>query len=196
MSRNKQGGEVRITGGRFRGRKIATPGEGTHPMGERERIALFNMIQDRIPGNCVLDLFCGGGTLGIEAISRGARFAMLLDSSPKAVATANDNLKELGIYRMDGLFNFDPSVGGTGSAMEANVPIMARTATDRYGIVIADPPYDRYTEKMVKHIPRLVLEGGILVLSHPGEAPVLEDVRLLKSRKYAGATISIYIKDI
>ena len=196
MSRNKQGGEVRITGGRFRGRKIATPGEGTHPMGERERIALFNMIQDRIPGNYVLDLFCGGGTLGIEAISRGARFAMLLDSSPKAVATANDNLKELGIYGMDGLSNFDPSVGGTGSAMKANVPIAARTATDRYGIVIADPPYDRYTEKMVRHIPRLVLEGGILVLSHPGEAPVLEGIRLLKSRKYAGATISIYIKDI
>jgi ribosomal protein L11 methylase PrmA len=96
-------------------------------MGERERIALFNMIQDRIPGNYVLDLFCGGGTLGIEAISRGARFAMFLDDSPVAVATANNNLKELGIYGMDGLSNFDPSVGGTGSAMKANVPIVVCT---------------------------------------------------------------------
>ena len=56
----KHGGVVRITGGEFRGRKIATPGGETHPMGERERLALFNMLGNDIKGKYMLDLFCGG----------------------------------------------------------------------------------------------------------------------------------------
>ncbi|MBQ3413490.1 RsmD family RNA methyltransferase [Candidatus Saccharibacteria bacterium] len=176
-------GEVTITGGEFRGRKIRTPGEGTHPMGERERIALFNMIADRIFGNYVMDLYCGGGTLGIEALSRGAVFTLMIDKSSRAVATANANLMDLGLY------------GFRGGAIQGDLTVIARTATDRYGVVIADPPYDEYNEKMVKYLPRLVLDGGALVLSHPGEPPELKGVRLDKSRKYAGATISIYVKD-
>ncbi|MBR2855485.1 RsmD family RNA methyltransferase [Candidatus Saccharibacteria bacterium] len=195
MAKEKYRQTVRITGGEFRGQRIATPGEGTHPMGERERIALFNMIKDRVEGNYVLDLFCGGGTLGIEALSRGARFAMLLDNSITAVETANKNLRKLGIDGVSGLFDYDPLIGGTGQAMRVDVPLAAKTATDRYGLVLADPPYDKYNEKLIKDIPRLVLDGGMLVLSHPGEPPELKLVRLVKSKKYAGATISIYIKD-
>ena len=176
-------GEVTISGGKFRGYKIKTPGGGTHPMGERERIALFNMIGDRVVGNYVMDLYCGGGTLGIEALSRGATFVLFIDKSDRAVATTNTNLMLLGLY------------GLRGGAIQGDLTIVTRTATDRYGVVIADPPYDKYNEKMVKYLPRLVLNGGILVLSHPGEPPELRGVRLDKTRKYAGATISIYIKD-
>ncbi len=177
-------GEVKISGGEFCGRKIKTPGEGTHPMGERERIALFNMIGDRVVNNYVMDLYCGGGTLGIEALSRGAAFALFIDKSRRAVKTVNENLTSLGLY------------GLRGGAIQSDLVITARTATDRYGVVIADPPYDEYNEKMVKYLPRLVLDGGILVLSHPGEPPELKGVRLDKTRKYAGATISIYVKDV
>ncbi len=173
---------VRITSGIYKGRKVATPGGGTHPMGERERIALFNMIQDRIEGNYVMDLYCGGGTLGIEALSRGANFVLFIDNSKNAVMTTNKNLQELGLY------------GVRGGAILANILVVARTATDRYGVVIADPPYDKYEEKMVKYLPRLVLDGGILVLSHPGEAPELSGLELLKTRKYAAAHISVYAK--
>ena len=67
------GGEVRISGGVFRGQRIKTPGGGTHPMGERERTALFNMIFEHLNGSSVIDLYCGGGTLGIEALSRGKK---------------------------------------------------------------------------------------------------------------------------
>lgn len=186
MGKN-DGGFVRITGGMLKGRKIRTPGGDTHPMGERERIALFNMISDRIEGNYVMDLYCGGGTLAIEALSRGARWAFGLDISGKAVITMNDNLEELGLLGIPGLFG--------GGAIKADIPKVARTATDRYGIVIADPPYDKYDEKMVKYLPRLVLDGGILVLSHPSEAPELRGVKLLKTKKYANAHISVYIKN-
>ena len=163
-------------------------------MGERERIALFNMISDRIPGNYVMDLYCGGGTLGIEALSRGANFVMFIDNNWEALEVAHDNLEKLGLWGYGGLTG-DPSDIGTGRTLQADIPLVMRTATDRYGVVIADPPYDDYNEKMVKYLPRVVLDGGILVLSHPGEPPELTGVRLVKTRQYARAHISIYAKD-
>lgn len=181
---NNGGGKVRISGGEFRGRKIKTPGGETHPMGERERIALFNMIQDRIEGNFVMDVFCGGGTLGIEALSRGAIFALFLDNNPEAVRVCNENLRKLRLY------------GIRGGALVIDVRIAARTATDRYGVVIADPPYDKYDEKMVKYLPRLVLDGGTFILSHPGKAPEFPGLTLEKTRSYAAANISIYRKKV
>ena len=191
---SKKPGKVRITGGEYRGKWIKTPGGKVHPMGERERIALFNMISDRIPGNYVMDLYCGGGTLGIEALSRGANFVMFIDNNWEALEVAHDNLKKLGLWGYGGLTG-DPSDIGTGRTLQADIPLVMRTATDRYGVVIADPPYDDYNEKMVKYLPRVVLDGGILVLSHPGEPPELTGVRLVKTRQYARAHISIYVKD-
>ena len=108
--------------------------------------------------------------------------ALFIDNDENAVITANENLQKLGLY------------GLAGGAIVSDIPRTARTATDRYGIVIADPPYDKYNKKMVEYLPRLVLDGGILVLSHPGDAPELSGVKLVKTRKYAGATISIYEK--
>ena len=178
----KNGNTVRITGGELSGQKIKTPGGNTHPMGERERIALFNMLGDAVRGNAVMDLFCGGLTLGIEAVSRGAFFTLGLDDDPEAVEIANENMRHLGLF------------GYHGGAMVADVPLVARTATDKYGIVIADPPYDEYNEKILRHLPRLVLDGGIFVLSHPGEAPEIKGLVLEKTRQYAGAHISIYRK--
>ena len=78
---------LRITSGNYRGRKIATPGGKTHPMGERERLALFNMIGPFIPEAMVLDAFSGSGALGIEALSRGAKHVVFVDIDKKAFET-------------------------------------------------------------------------------------------------------------
>lgn len=173
---------VRVSGGEFRGQKLRTPGEGTHPMGERERIALFNMLSSHISGGCVVDLFCGGGTLGIEALSRGAASVVLVDSSPKAIEVARWNLQKLGIDAKHG------------RAILSSAERFLGTEADQYDLVIADPPYDKYDGKILEGLPRLVRGGGIVVLSHPGEAPELTDAILEKSRSYAGATISVYRK--
>lgn len=182
----KFGGYVKITGGQYSGRKIRTPGNATHPMGERERIALFNMISDYIPGAHVLDLYCGGGTLGIEAISRGAADVFAVDIDRHAVLTAAANMVELGIFEV------------SGNAIQADAVEIANDPAfgllDHFDIVFADPPYDFYDEKMALELPELVKLGGILVLSHPGDAPDLQGVELLKTRSYAKAHISIYQK--
>lgn len=161
-----------------------TPGGKTHPMGERERIALFNMINEYMPGNFVLDVFAGSGALGIEALSRGASFVLFMDNDARACNVINENLQELGLY------------GLQGRAMKANAYQVLATATDRFGIILADPPYDEYNERKIKVLARVVADpGGILVLSHPGEPPEMPGLKLWKTRKYAAARISIYDRE-
>ncbi len=166
---------VKITSGIYRGRSILTPGDGTHPMGERERLALFNKIYPCLEGAAVLDAFAGSGALGIEAISRGAASATFVEKNPKAARIIRENLKELGAN--------DTVITGD----------IANFSPDKhFDIIIADPPYDKYDINSFIHLPNYLAEGGIFVLSHPGDTPDIDGLELLDSRKYAGATISYY----
>lgn len=164
---------VKITSGIYRGRSILTPGEGTHPMGERERLALFNKISEYLAGAKVLDAFAGSGALGIEAMSRGAASVTFVEKNPKAARIIRENLKALGIEG-------DVVVG------DAN----KYTSEEKFDVILIDPPYDNITAFSNPFFQ--LKEGGILILSHPGEAPKLPDLVLVDSRKYAGATLSYY----
>lgn len=142
-------------------------------MGERERLALFNKISEYLPGARVLDAFAGSGALGIEAMSRGAASVTFVEKSPKAAKIIRENLKTLGV-------NGDVVLG------DAN----KYSSEEKFDVILIDPPYD---DIMAFSNPFFHLEkDGILVLSHPGEAPQLPGLMLLDSRKYAGATLSYY----
>ena len=168
---------IRITSGKFRGREINTPGGKTHPMGERERLALFNMISEYVPSAVVLDAYAGSGALGIEALSRGASEVVFIENNPSAVRTIKENLTELGAngevvaYKVS---NFAPKEG--------------------FDLILADPPYNAFDVTEVAHLTKYLNSGGVFVLSHPGEVSEFERLHLLKSRKYAGATISVFVK--
>ena len=169
---------IRITSGEYRNRTIKTPKKGTHPMGARERLALFNMLAGDLPGARVLDAYAGSGALGIEALSRGAGEVVLVEKSPKAGQIIRENLHTIGIKAeviMQDVVNF--------------------TTSELFDIILADPPYDDFDIAGVEHLVGCLKEDGTLVLSHPGEAPVLMGLTLEKSRSYAGATISVYRKD-
>ena len=168
---------IRITSGIYRSRAITTPGGKTHPMGERERLALFNMISDYIPGAVVLDAFAGSGSLGIEALSRGAGAVTFIESNANAIATIKSNLALLGAEA--------EVVSGKVSAFSSDTV---------FDVILADPPYDDFRIDEVEHLLQFLKRGGVFVLSHPGEVPDLPGMELDKSRKYAGATISIYFK--
>ena len=88
---------VRITSGKYRNRALKTPEIGTHPMGAREKLALFNMVADVLPDALVLDAFAGSGALGIEALSRGASEVVFLEKSAKACKIIRENLQGLGL---------------------------------------------------------------------------------------------------
>ena len=146
-------------------------------MGERERLALFNMIAEYLPGAKVLDAFAGSGALGIEALSRGASEAVFVEKVAPACRVIRGNLRELGIEA---------------EVYQSNV--VNFTTDTEFDVMLADPPYDNFKINEVTHLLQFLRSGGILALSHPGEAPELPRMELLKSRKYAGATISIYVK--
>lgn len=166
---------VKITSGKFRGRKITTPGGVTHPMGERERLALFNMISPYLNEASVLDAFAGSGALGIEALSRGAKEVVFIEKNAKAARVIRENLRELGLEAE--LFIGKVADFETGQ---------------KYGVILADPPYDNFVLEEVARLVQLLEPEGIFVLSHPGEAPEIDGLKLLKSNTYAGAHLSLY----
>lgn len=146
-------------------------------MGDRERLALCNMITEYIPGATVLDAFAGSGAIGIEILSRGAKKVIFIEKNPQAAKIIRENLKNLGI---DGEIE--------------QYSVASFTTPERFDVIIADPPYDKFDITEVECLVNFLKEDGILVLSHPDDSPDIEGVSCEKSRKYAGAHISIYRK--
>lgn len=168
---------VRITSGKYRGRKLLTPGGATHPMGERERLALFNMISSHLAGATVLDAFAGSGALGVEALSRGASDVVFIEKNAEATRVIRDNLREL---------------GAEAEIFKGRVSDYQGADDRKFEVILADPPYDDFDATEVASLTHLLKPGGVFVLSHPGEAPEIQGLKLVKTNRYAGARISIY----
>lgn len=98
MAKAQSKGQIRIIGGRWRGRKLPVlHAEGLRPTTDRVKETLFNWLQFDLHGARVVDLFAGSGGLGFEALSRGAAEATLVETQPPAVALLRDNVTMLGI---------------------------------------------------------------------------------------------------
>ena len=125
---------MRIVGGRLRGRPLAPPrSQAIRPTADRLREALFNILVhgygDPVSGARVLDLFAGTGALGLESLSRGARFALFIDDAAEARALIRDNVTALGLGGATRIFRRDATWLG-----EAG-PI------DPFSLIFLDPPY-------------------------------------------------------
>jgi 16S rRNA (guanine(966)-N(2))-methyltransferase RsmD len=89
---------LRVIGGSARGRRLRlVPGEGTRPIGDRVKEALFGILGADVAGSLFLDLFAGTGSVGIEALSRGATAAVFVDKDSAAVRTVRENLASTGL---------------------------------------------------------------------------------------------------
>jgi 16S rRNA (guanine966-N2)-methyltransferase len=125
---------MRVVGGRLRSRPIAGPkSDAVRPTSDRLREALFNILthsySDPVTGARVLDLFAGTGALGIEAISRGADYALFVDDSVEARALLRDNVESLGLGGVTRIFRRDASRLGPAHPL------------DPFSLVFLDPPY-------------------------------------------------------
>lgn len=123
---------TRIIAGSLGGRRLQVPPAGTRPTSERVREALFSALENDpgLDGVDVLDLCAGSGALGIEALSRGARHALFVESDRRAAATLRRNLTDLGL-------------AGVGEVRTATAAAVLGKPADRpYRLVLADPPYD------------------------------------------------------
>jgi len=179
------GGGVRITGGRWRGRRLNAP-PGARPTSARLREALFSIWSDRIPDAVVLDLFAGSGVVGFEALGRGAARAVLVESSRKAVAGLRSAASRLGA---EGL---EVRTGDVGRLLGAG-----RLDDVRPDLVYADPPYDvEWTEDLSRGLSRLARPGaGLAIERRAGTGlPDLESSgwRRIEERRYGDASLGLY----
>ncbi|GGL41117.1 16S rRNA (guanine(966)-N(2))-methyltransferase RsmD [Phycicoccus endophyticus] len=158
---------TRIVAGTHGGRRLRTPaGSGTRPTSERVREALFSALDARglVRGARVLDLYAGSGALGLEAVSRGARECVLVESDRRAAATAVANARALGM--------------GTVRVLTSTVAAALSpdpTEGEAADLVLADPPYDVGEPALEEVLGRLaagwLAPGGTLVLERSSRSP-------------------------
>jgi 16S rRNA (guanine966-N2)-methyltransferase len=131
----RQASAGRVIAGSARGIRIAAPGEGTRPLGDRVKQALFAMLEPDLPGARVLDVFAGSGAAGIEALSRRASKVVFVERDRGAVATIQENLERTHLAGPSAEVVRAEAIGWLASP--------AARSTGPFELVIADPPYDR-----------------------------------------------------
>lgn len=130
---------MRIIAGTARSLPLkSVPGMETRPTTDRIKETLFNILQDDVPGSYFLDLFAGSGQIGLEAMSRGARYAVFVDNGKKAVACIEDNIRFTKFDKETKLYPSD--VLSALRAMEGKY---------QFDIIFMDPPYNQEIEKDV-----------------------------------------------
>jgi 16S rRNA (guanine966-N2)-methyltransferase len=176
---------VRVVAGRFGGRTLVAPrGRSTRPTSDRVREALFSILgADSVEDARVLDLFAGSGALAIEALSRGASNATLVDSSAAAVASIRRNLSAVGaeaeVRRQDA------------------VAYLSQASRDarQYDLVFLDPPY-RHASALGRELSTAlgpVLAAAARVVGESDRrAPLELDLPLLDERRYGDTLIRIH----
>jgi 16S rRNA (guanine966-N2)-methyltransferase len=172
--------ELRITGGELGGRRIHAPkGAKLRPTTERVREAVFSILGD-ISGARVLDLFCGTGALAIEALSRGARDATLVDTHPRA---ARQNVEALDLTDRATVLRSDA------------IRFLRRAEGGSFDLVLCDPPYrlaDRLTADLAPLIPGVLAESGRVLTESSPDNPLQMDLPLLTERTYGDTLIRVH----
>ena len=137
---------LRLTGGEFRGRLIQAPDNNkTRPTQAKLRQALFNSIQMQVPDACVLDLFAGSGSLGFEALSRGAEKVVFAENSKGALKLLEKNIAILGV---------EDRVEIVSEPLLTSAAIARIAESAPFQIILADPPYsDGWELKLLENLP-------------------------------------------
>lgn len=151
---------MRVVAGSARGRRLeAPPGRATRPTSDRAREGLFSSVTalGTLAGAQVLDLFCGSGAVGIEAVSRGARHALLLDSDARAVSVARRNAALVQPGAVTVVCDRAERAVAAWGAAPPGVP----DGFAGFDLVFADPPYALGTER-VQALLGLLVTGGLL----------------------------------
>lgn len=176
---------MRVIAGALGGRVFDSPGTvRTHPMSDKARGALFNMLGD-IEGLRILDAFAGTGALCFEAASRGAASALAIENDRTAQKTITRNIAVLGVGDTVKLV-----------AVSANAWLKTSSPEEVFDILLCDPPYEDLQLDLVRRLGVQVAPGGLLVLSLPTsvEAPLFEGFEQARMRSYGDMQLVFYRK--
>lgn len=178
--------KMRIIGGTARGTKLYTlEGENTRPTLDRVKESLFNIIQRDIPQSVFLDLFSGSGAIGLEAVSRGAKKAILCDNSKDAVNIIKKNIEKTHFQDNIELYKLDYET------------LLKDKIQEKLDIIYIDPPYKtNYIQNAVNIIleKNLIDEKSIIILETDDEKRIIEqmknlNINITNQRKYGRANL-------
>ena len=173
---------TRIVGGQARGRRLAVPPRVTRPTSERAREALFNTLRGELDltGARVLDLYAGSGAVGLEALSRGAKAAVFVESDRRAATVLQENITAL---RLE---------GATVHRCTATTFLSAVGAAEPFDLVFVDPPYAVTTAAIGNLLTALVSDrwlvpDAVVVVERSwreAEPPWPGEIKAIKQRRY------------
>lgn len=174
---------MRVITGHLGGRQFDAPGgHRTHPMGDRIRTALFNTLGD-IAGLTILDAFGGSGALTIEAISRGASKATILEIDRDAYDVIKSNLEKLNIADQVQLIHINARSW------------TYRHNTERFDLVFCDPPYDQLQETTLEKMAKHTKPGGLLIYSLPKHGDIrlpIDTYEPVTTKEYGDLKLAFY----
>ncbi|MCF7908709.1 MAG: 16S rRNA (guanine(966)-N(2))-methyltransferase RsmD [Candidatus Omnitrophica bacterium] len=180
---------MRIVSGKLKGRKLVAAGK-TRPVSERIRKSCFDILADEVQDKKVLDLFAGSGALGLEALSRGAKECIFVDSSNSAKGAIKKNILSLNLEAETELYLKDAFL-----AIEAFY-----RRQERFSLVFLDPPY--YRQMLTKALQRIseydiVCPSGYLVAFCYEKDDFVTEISgfsLKVNKKYGQTVLLIYVK--
>jgi 16S rRNA (guanine(966)-N(2))-methyltransferase RsmD len=180
---------LRIVAGKWRGRRLHTvPGRQVRPTADRVKESLYNVLQGRVEGGRVLDLYAGSGNLGLEALSRGARRAVLVERDAGALAVLRRNVAALAAQDETDVVHADA------------LRYLASRHPEPFDLILADPPYDAGVEAVLLGAARgpLLGPGGCFVLQHSRRwtAPRdLPDLALWRSKRFGDTVVDFFVRE-
>lgn len=175
---------MRIVGGEYKSRVLFSfDGDSIRPTSDKVRESIFNILQNKIYGVVFLDLFCGTGAMGIEALSRGAKQVVFNDLARDSVALTKKNLSKLGVT--DGV-----------KVVSSDAITLLKTTDQKFDVVYIDPPYKSDLGKRALEVVERVLgENGIAVFED--EKPcdfIVDGLEEYDRRKYGRVHLTFFIR--
>jgi 16S rRNA (guanine(966)-N(2))-methyltransferase RsmD len=179
---------MRIIAGILRGRKLFQPrGVDLRPTTDKVKEALFNILSPHLPGAVFLDLYAGSGSIGIEAISRGARHVVFVEKNKQNVLLIQKNLSQFDLTAKVTTFH--------GTALD-----FLKTNKESFNLIYIDPPYEE--NDLSERLQTLggsdtIAQQGVVVIEHFHKRdlpPSFEKLELFRRTRYGGTALSFYVK--
>lgn len=174
---------MKIIAGKYKGRILKAPkGESTRPTSSKVRASVFNTIQNQIENADFLDLFAGSGSMGIEALSRGAKKAVFVENQRAAATCLRENLKAL-------------ECEGVLLQKEASLAVkLLQREGKQFDLIYVDPPYAIDISPLLEKMAPLITKEGVLILEQrKNSEPTAASLNCIDTKNYGDTVISFWI---
>jgi 16S rRNA (guanine966-N2)-methyltransferase len=178
---------LRIIGGEFKGRRLySVKGFRVRPTKDKHRESIFNMISQNLPDSIVLDLFAGTGALGIEALSRGAKFAVFIECYPDALSTVSKNIHSCQLESKAKIIRWN---------ILKNLNCLKPYLFD---LVLMDPPYNKgAVSSALLNLQKseCLKNEAMIVVEHSLDEPIADQIKCFKlydQRQYGKTLVSFF----